>query len=408
MPVETEFYELLEVEHTADDHTIKRAYKRLALKYHPDRNAGDAEAGEMFKRVGQAYEVLSDADKRKVYDRHGKKGLEEGGGGGGSSADDIFSMFFGGGRRGGGGEPKPKDIVFELAVSLEDVYNGKTKKIAATRNRTCGTCKGEGFAPNAQLTPCTRCRGQGVVLAVREIFPGMAQRVQMRCDVCHGQGQAIRPEDICQDCRGQKVVKDRKVIEIHVEKGVHNKDHVRLTGEGDQVPNIRTLGDIIVFFVVKPHEVFQRVGNHLLFQHEITASEALCGFEFPLEQLDRRLLNIKIPAGQVIDPTHAWVVNREGMPVQNTGGTERGNLVIHFKVKLPDSLDTTMKAAIAKALDYTVQPVDEAGTVKVKLTASLPRPKPETRQQQRAKEQRRRGPQGHGPQGIPVSGCEQQ
>jgi DnaJ family protein A protein 2 len=399
---EMEFYELLEIECTADETMIKRSYKKLALKYHPDRNAGDPEAGEMFKKVGQAYEVLSDPEKRKTYDRHGKKGLEEGGGGGGSSADDIFSMFFGGGRR--GGEPKPKDIVHELPVTLEEMYTGKSKKIAATRDRVCGACNGNGIKATAQLKSCTRCGGAGAVIGMREIFPGMVQRVQMRCDMCNGQGQSVRPEDICSDCRGAKVVKDRKVLDVHIERGARSRDHIRFAGEGDQVPGVRQIGDIIIFLNQKPHEVFQRIGDHLLFQHEISLHEALCGFEMPLEQLDRRMLLVKIPPGQVIDPSFAWYVNREGMPIAGTGATERGHLVINFRVKFPPALDNAAKGAIGTALEYTVPNITDKDVVQTKLTAAVqkPQPKRQPRSQQRAS----RG--GGGPQSIPVQGCAQQ
>ena len=163
MVAETEYYDALGVQPDAEESQIKRAYKRMALKYHPDK-CKDDDADEKFKNVAAAYEVLSDADKRKIYDKHGKKGLEEGGGGGGGmDASDIFSAFFGGGGR-SRGEPKPKDIVHELGVSLEDFYNGKTRKIAATRDRLCGGCTGTGINPTSnkdrESFKCMKCKGR--------------------------------------------------------------------------------------------------------------------------------------------------------------------------------------------------------------------------------------------------------
>ena len=233
----------------------------------------------------------------------------------------------------------------------------------------------------------------------------------MRCDACGGQGQCVRPEDICPDCRGSKVVKDRKVLDVHIERGAKARDHVRFTGEGDQVPNVRLIGDIIIFLNQKPHEVFQRVGDHLLFQHEISLQEALCGFEMPLEQLDRRMLLVKIPAGQVIDPSFAWYVNREGMPIAGTGGSEKGHMVIHFRLKFPTSIDAATKKAIAAAMGYTIPAAaNEKDVVVTKLSAAVP--KPASKRQARGQQQQR----GHGgggggqqmPGGIPVAGCPQQ
>jgi len=359
--------------------------------------------------VGTAYEVLCDAEKRALYDKRGKKGLEEGGRGGGGDADDIFSMFFGGGGR-SRGEPKPKDIVHELGVTLEDMYLGKTKKIAATRDRVCVQCSGSGIKPDSKLDSCRKCGGAGAVIGMREIFPGMVQRVQMRCDACSGQGQCVRPEDICPGCRGAKIAKERKVLEVHIEKGARSRDHIRFAEEGDQVPGVRLIGDIIIFLVQKPHDVFQRVGDHILFQHEITLHEALCGFEMPLEQLDRRMLLIKIPPQQVIDPSFAWYVHREGMPIPGTGGTEKGHLVIHFKVKFPASLDSTAKKVIGEAMNYRVPQIDKSqNPVATKLTASVPK----KQQQKHGSQQQQRGPRGGGmpqgmPGGIPVQQCQQQ
>jgi DnaJ family protein A protein 2 len=387
MVKETEFYDLLGVAPTADEAEIKRAYRKLALKFHPDKNPGDNEAAEKFKNLGAAYEVLSDAEKRKKYDSYGKKGLEEGGEGGFHDASDIFSMFFGGGKR-ERGEPKPKDIVHELGVGLEEMYSGKTKKIAVTRDRLCSQCSGQGVREGAQKTACRDCRGQGVQIRMQQLFPGMMQQVQVRCSTCRGEGMSVKPSDVCAACSGQCIVKERKILEIRIEPGAKKGDHQRFTGEGDQHPSMKLAGDVLILFTQKPHDLFRRVGSHLLVNHTISLQEALCGFQLPLEHLDGRLLVVTIPPGQVIDPNFAWVVHREGMPLPNTGGSERGNLTIHFEVEFPSTLPANQVKQIATALEHSTDRSAVPETKTVRLADVKPKPKASKQQQQRQQRQR--------------------
>ncbi|ORC89389.1 putative DnaJ protein [Trypanosoma theileri] len=350
MVKETEYYELLEIVTDASEHEIKRAYRRLALRYHPDKNPGDDEAAEKFKRISHAYEVLSDADKRRLYDQHGKAGLEHGGGDDGMDAADIFSAFFGG-RRAPRGERKPRDLVHELTITLEDAYAGRRRRVAVTRDRLCGDCGGEGLRPGAVRQKCGACGGHGVRVHVQQLFPGMQQRMQVACTACGGAGTAVRDADICSGCRGNRVVKDQKVLDVCVEKGMDDSDVLRFDGEGDEIPGVRLKGDVLIILRLKSHDVFRRAGKHLLMNHTITLREALCGFELPVQQLDKRMLLIKVPCGQVIDPEAAWVVHREGMPVPNTGGTERGNLIVHFEVEYPTQLSSRQLEQIATAFE---------------------------------------------------------
>jgi DnaJ family protein A protein 2 len=354
---ETELYEILGVAVDVDENGLKRSYRKLALKFHPDKNQGNEEAAEKFKQIGHAYEVLSDPDKRTLYDRHGKKGLEQGGGGGGGDHDasDIFSMFFGGGSR-PKGEPKPKDIIHELPVTLEDMYLGKTKKIAATRDRLCDQCDAQGVKPGAQREHCSDCNGRGVRIVMQQVFPGMVQRGQAPCPTCDGQGQRVRASDLCNKCQGKKVAKEKKILEVHIEKGMKKGDHVRFAGEGDQIPGVKLSGDILLVIGQKPHDMFKRVGSHLLLNHTISLQEALCGFELPIKHLDKRVVVAKINPGVVVDPNFAWTLHREGMPVPNTGGCERGNLVIHFDVEFPSSLTDGARKELAAALSYSGAP----------------------------------------------------
>jgi DnaJ family protein A protein 2 len=370
MVKETEFYDLLGVQPDAGESDIKRAYRKLALKYHPDKNPGDEAAAEKFKQVSAAYECLSDEAKRKLYDQYGKKGMEEGGGGF-HDASDIFSMFFGGGRR--DGPPKPKDIVHELAVSLEEMYNGKTKKIAVSRDRLCTGCTGTGVKPGASKNTCQSCRGQGVQIKVQQMFPGMHQQVQVRCSACKGNGNIVAPSDVCTTCNGNCVVKDRKVLEIVVEKGAKKGDHQRFEGEGDQSPDMKVIGDVLILFAQKPHDLFHRVGTKLVVNHKISLRDALCGFELPIQHLDGRLINVKILPGQCVDPNFAWIVKREGMPAEKTGGTVRGDLIFHFEVEFPTNLTAKQRSTLTEVLGARTDFPKVPNGQKVSLSEYVPK-----------------------------------
>ncbi|KEG08796.1 chaperone DnaJ protein [Trypanosoma grayi] len=350
MVKELEYYELLGIVVDASENDIKRAYRRLALKYHPDKNPGDNEAAEKFKSISHAYEVLSDPDKRQLYDERGKAGLEGGMDEGGFDPSDIFSMFFGGGQR-QRGERKPRDLMHELKVSLDDMYNGKVKRVSVTRDRLCGVCDGGGLRPGAERRTCVSCNGQGVQVHVQQLFLGMQQRTRVTCQACGGEGKVVRDVDVCSRCRGNRIVKDQKVLEVHVDKGMQHEDVVRFDGEGDEIPGVRLKGDVLIIISQKPHDTFRRVGNHLIMNCNITLQEALCGFQFSVQHLDRRALLVKIDRGQVIDPEAAWVVRGEGMPLPNTGGLERGNLIIHFEVEYPTQLKPKQLKNIATAFD---------------------------------------------------------
>lgn len=382
MVKETELYDELGVKPDADENTIKKSYRKLALKHHPDRGGDE----EKFKKIGAAFDVLSDEKKRKLYDEHGKKGLEEGGGGGGGmDASDIFSQFFGGGRR-KKGEPKPKDIVHEMAISLEEFYLGKTKKIAVNRNQLCDTCEGSGIAPESGKTReqfrCNTCGGSGVVLKTRSIGPGFVQQVRVQCDDCGGEGYKIPASYKCKTCDGKQIVKKRKILEVHIEKGMKRGDTIHLNGEGDQVPGIKLSGDVMIILAMKPHPFFQRRGRHLLFEHELTLEQALAGFLLPIEHLDGRRLLLKTRPGQVLDPQKIWVIDREGMPVKNTGGAEKGGLIVTLTVKFPDRVSAGHARKLLEGLGAP-DPLEPTGkVVRCALKDYVPKAKPKQQKQQ--------------------------
>mmetsp|Transcript_12375 Transcript_12375/g.18232 ORF Transcript_12375/g.18232 Transcript_12375/m.18232 type:complete len:433 (-) Transcript_12375:502-1800(-) len=326
----SKYYELLGVEKDATDNDIKKAFRKLALKNHPDKG-GDP---EKFKDITHAYEVLSDPDKRKLYDMHGEEGVKDGGGPS-RSADDIFSMFFGGGRRGESGPRKGEDLVHPLKVSLEDLYNGKTVKLAINRDKLCDECEGRGGKAGAERM-CDVCNGRGVRIQLRQLAPGMVQQLQSTCPECRGKGKMMREKDKCKGpCKGKKVVKERKVLEVHVDKGMRNNQKVTFHGESDEAPG-QIPGDIIFVIQEKDHPTFKRKGSDLLMTKHISLVEALCGYTFTFDHLDGRSIKVSPPAGQVTKPDSLQMIPHEGMP-HHGNPFVKGRLFILFKVDFPDN-----------------------------------------------------------------------
>ncbi|XP_078388646.1 dnaJ homolog subfamily A member 4-like [Cetorhinus maximus] len=330
MVKETAYYDILGVKPNAPSEEIKKAYRKLALKYHPDKNPDE---GERFKLISQAYEVLSDPKKRDLYDQGGEQAIKEGGVGGGgfSSPMDIFDMFFGGGGR-MQREKRGKDVVHQLAVSLEDLYNGATRKLALKKNVICDKCDGCGGKKGA-VEKCPNCKGRGIEIHVQQIGPGMVQQIQTMCSECHGQGEQINPKDRCKNCNGRKIVKERKILEVYVDKGMQDGQKITFRGEGDQEPGLEP-GDVIIVLDQKDHDTFRRHGNDLVMKMEILLVEALCGFKRTIETLDKRTLLITSKPGEVIKVGSLKCVLNEGMPIYRDP-FEKGLLIIQFSVKFP-------------------------------------------------------------------------
>jgi len=356
MPRDSKYYDLLGVARDASDTDIKKQYRKLAMQYHPDKNPGNPEAADKFKEISTAYEALSDPEKREIYDKYGEEGLREGGGPS-FSADDIFSQFFGGGffgggqqRRGGGGRQarKGEDLVHPLKVTLEDLYKGKTTKLSLQKHVLCGECAGKGSKnPNA-VKKCDSCRGQGVKVTLRQIAPGMVQQLQQTCPECRGEGQGIRDKDRCTKCHGSKICQEKKVLDVHVDKGMKSGQKIVFAGEGDQAPDI-VPGDIIVTLQQKEHAYFKRDGSDLLMEHSLTLAEALCGFQFYITHLDGRVLHVKNTPGEVVVPNDIKCIDGEGMPTYKRP-FEKGRLIIRFAVQFPKTLTPEAVKLLEKAL----------------------------------------------------------
>jgi DnaJ family protein A protein 2 len=321
----SKLYETLGVDKDATDKEIKTAYRKLAVKHHPDKGGDEAK----FKEVNAAYEILSDKEKRAKYDKYGLEGLSDEGGGGGGP-DDLFSMFFGGGGgRRSAGPRKGESVNHPLKVSLEDLYNGKTAKIALNRQVIVGESK-----------MCTACDGQGVVVELRQIALGMVQQLQRRCTECSGQGY-------CAERR-----KERKILEVLVEKGMKHNQKIVFRGMADEKPNIEA-GDVNFIIQEKEHDTFKRKGADLLITKTLSLNEALCGFEWIVKHLDGREIAIKSKPGEVIKPeassSHPFVkiVPNEGMPSHGNPFV-KGNLYVLFRVEFPS--DGELKGDTVKRL----------------------------------------------------------
>ncbi|ORZ34008.1 hypothetical protein BCR44DRAFT_1436936 [Catenaria anguillulae PL171] len=377
---ETKYYDLLGVSPDASEADLKKAYRKLALKFHPDKNPGDEEAANKFKDISHAFEILSDSEKRSVYDRFGEAGLEGGAGGmgGGMDPTDLFSHLFGmGGGRGGPSAPqgprKGKDMAHVLKVSLEDLYRGKTSKLALNKTVLCPKCDGRGGKEGA-VQKCTGCRGQGVRVQIRQLGP-MIQQFQTPCPDCSGTGETIRDKDRCGECKGKKVTNERKILEIHIERGMKDGQKIVFREEADQQPGMLP-GDVVIILEEKPHPRFKRNGAMLLMEQEVDLLTALAGGQFAVQHLDDRWLHVSIIPGEVIHPGCVKMIESEGFPTQRHH--EFGDLIITFKVKFPEpsQLSPEKLAFLEKALparmplpDLSKAEVDECVLAEPKVGA---------------------------------------
>lgn len=336
MVKETKFYDVLGVKPGCSQDDLKKAYRKLALKYHPDKNPNE---GERFKQISQAYEVLSDPEKKAIYDQGGEQALKEGGVSGGfSSPMDLFDMFFGGGFGGGRGrrrERRGKDVIHQLTISLEELYKGTVRKLALQKNVICDKCEGRGGKKGA-VEQCPTCRGTGMQVQVQQLGPGMLQQIQSVCPECRGQGERINPKDRCKQCQGKKVVRDRKILEVHVDKGMVDGQKIVFNGEGDQEPELEP-GDIIIVLDEKEHPVFKRNGSDLIVRLEIQLVEALCGFQKVIRTLDDRDLVVTQLPGDVIKHGDVKCIQSEGMP-RYKNPFEKGRLIVQFWVQFPKTI----------------------------------------------------------------------
>lgn len=336
---EVDFYELLEVERTADDKVIKTSYRRLAMQCHPDKNPGCADSEAKFKAISVAYDVLKDPQKRAAYDRYGHAAFQQGGGGGGGFQgggfegfsdifESVFGEFMGGGRgRGGSSVQRGADLRYDLEIQLEDAYHGKSEQIRIDVAAVCDVCDGSGAKEGTAAKGCPTCAGHGKVRAQQGFFV-----VERTCPTCHGRGQVIA--DPCTACHGEGRVEKTKTLELKIPKGVDEGTRIRMTGEGEAGARGGPAGDLYVFIHVARHDLFQRDGTTLFVQAPIGFGIAALGGSIDVPGLDGEVHAIRIPPG--IQSGKQLRQRGAGMPVLN--GRGQGDLVIQVDIETPTSL----------------------------------------------------------------------
>ena len=346
-----DYYEVLNVSKQASESELKKAYRQLALKYHPDKNPGDHAAEERFKEAAEAYEVLKDPEKRKIYDQFGHEGLKGRGFSGFQGFEDIFSSFgdifqdfFGGGRR----EQTGADLRLDVTIPFTEAAFGTNKKVDVTKHGTCKKCHGSGAKPGTSPRACATCHGTGQVVRQQGFF-SMASP----CPTCRGQGQVI--EHPCRSCHGEGRVPEQKTINVTVPAGVDEGSRLRLRGEGEAGPSGIQPGDLYVFIHVQAHDIFQRQEYDVFCRLNLSFSQAALGAEIEVPLLDDKAKIITVPAG-----TQSGKMMRiSGAGIPHIRGHGRGDQVIQMMVETPKKINKRQKELFQELAEIDGNPVKE-------------------------------------------------
>jgi molecular chaperone DnaJ len=338
-----DYYEVLGVQRTATEDEIKKAFRRLAKQYHPDANK-EEEAEARFIEINEAYEVLSDPQKRSTYDRFGHAALNNGGGAAGfndfgfSSINDLFETFFAGTttsqRR--SGSQRGADLRYDLTITFEEAVFGCQKDIELPRWENCSTCHGSGAAPGTSTTRCSACQGTGEIRRVQQSIFGQFVNVTM-CERCRGEGRVITTP--CDKCRGQGRVRNNRRVKVNIPAGVDDGINVRVTGEGEVSARGGTPGNLYVILTVKPHHLFKRNGNDIIYELPISFTQAALGAEVEVPTVDNKTTPLKIPPGT--QSGRSFRLKNMGVPVVHS--TARGDQHVIVKVVTPNNLSTEEK-----------------------------------------------------------------
>jgi molecular chaperone DnaJ len=374
MAAKRDYYEVLGISKDISAEDLKKAYRKLAVQYHPDKNPGDKAAEEKFKEVGEAYDILSDADKRAAYDRYGHAAFTGGMGGGGGGFHDPFDIFrevFGGGGGGGGGgifdqifgggggggrrrstgPQRGSDLRYPLDITLEEAAAGTTKEIEIERLIPCKTCSGSGSASGSGKKTCRTCGGVGQVISSRGFF-----QIQQTCPDCDGAGETV--SDPCKACHGVGRQKDRARIRLNIPAGIEEGTQLRSSGNGDLGTRNGPPGDLYVLIRVKDHEVFQRDGHDLHCEMPLSYATAALGGELEVPTLGSKA-SVKIPSGT----QNGTTFRLRGKGVKVMGRDQHGDLYVHVQIAVPNKLTSEQKEKLqefAKALGENNSPLHES------------------------------------------------
>src|ERR1700750_1385493 len=342
------YYETLEVARTADDGKLKSAFRKLAMKWHPDRNPGDAESEGRFKEINEAYEVLKDGQKRAAYDRFGHAALGEGGRGGGhpggfgagfaSSFSDIFEDLFGmGGQRSRGGRERGADLRYNMEITLEEAFQGKSAQIEIPVSVTCESCSGTGAKAGTKPKTCSTCGGAGRIRQAQGFFT-----LERTCPGCQGRGQMI--EDPCPSCAGSGRVQRDRTLSVNIPQGVEDGTRIRLAGEGEAGVRGGPSGDLYIFLSLTAHQFFQRDGADLHCRVPISMVTASLGGEFEVPTIDKGKTKVKVPSGT--QSGRRFRIASKGMPVLRS--RQLGDMYVQVVVETPQNLTKKQQELLAE------------------------------------------------------------
>ena len=343
-----DYYDTLGVSRDADEKELKSAFRKKAMKYHPDRNPDDAEAEAKFKEIGEAYEALKDPQKRAAYDRFGHAAFENGGAGGGGggfgggSMSDIFEDIFGdmmggGGRRSSGGRSRGADMRYNMEISLEEAFEGKTAEIEIPTSITCDTCSGSGANPGTSPSTCGTCGGVGQVRASQGFFS-----IQRTCPTCQGRGEVI--SDPCSPCSGSGRVQQEKTLEVKVPAGIEDGTRIRVAGEGEAGTRGGPQGDLYIFLSIRPHEFFQRDGADIYCRVPISMTTAALGGQFEVGTVDGTQTRVKVPEGT--QNGKQFRLRGKGMPVMRS--SQMGDMYIQVAIETPSNLSKKQRELLTE------------------------------------------------------------